>query len=298
MSLRNLHKPAAFQRPDGYTWDTAPAAYSEWTERPLAAEGDDANTVSIYGVIGEDFWTGEGFTAKRMAGALRSIGKNAVTVNINSPGGDMFEGLAIYNLLREHPAEVTVKVMGIAASAASVIGMAGDKVLMGTGAMLMIHNAWGLVVGNRHDFADAAEVFKTFDSSMAAIYAERTGIKTEDILAMLDGPSRSSDGTYMTAAEAIEKGFADDTFEPEDSAAQASATVPADLIARRRTEAALAKTGMGRKERFDTLNSLSGQRDATRPAARDAGELTAAQLAAIVAGLSSLGQTASTLIRP
>ncbi|MGV8830334.1 MAG: head maturation protease, ClpP-related [Devosia sp.] len=298
MSLSKLHKPAAFQRPDGYTWDTPPAAFSEWTERPMAAEADDQNTISIYGVIGEDFWTGEGFTAKRMAGALRSIGAKAVTVNVNSPGGDMFEGLAIYNLLREHKAEVTVKVMGIAASAASIIAMAGDKVLMGTGSMLMIHNAWGMVIGNRHDFADAADVFKTFDSSMASIYAERTDIKVDNILSMLDGPTRSSDGTYMTAAEAIEKGFADDTFEPDDSAAQASATVPADLIARRRTEAALAKAGMGRKERFDTLNSLSGPRDATRPAARDAGELTVAQQAAIVAGLTNLGQSASTFIRP
>ena len=281
MSLRKLHKPAAFQRPEGYTWDTPPAAFSEWTERPLAAEADDPNTISIYGVIGEDFWTGEGFTAKKMAGILRSIGKNAVTVNINSPGGDMFEGLAIYNLLREHSAAVTVKVMGIAASAASVIAMAGDSVMMGTGSMLMIHNAWGLVVGNRHDFADAADVFKTFDGSMAAIYADRTGKSVDDILAMLDGPTRASDGTYMTAAEAIEQGFADDTFEPEDSAAAASASLPADLIARRRTEAALAKAGMGRKERFDTINSLSAPRDASRPAARDAGDMTADILSAI-----------------
>ncbi len=281
MSLRKLHTPSALQRPEGYTWDTPPAAFSEWTERPQAAEADDPNTVSIYGVIGEDFWTGEGFTAKRMAGALRSIGKNAVTVNINSPGGDMFEGLAIYNLLREHKAEVTIKVMGIAASAASIIAMAGDTVQMGTGSMLMIHNAWGMVIGNRHDFADAKDVFETFDSSMAAIYAERTGIKAEEIMSLLDGPSRSSDGTYMTAAEAIEKGFADETFEPEDDEAQANASIPETVIARRRTEAALAKAGMGRKERFDTLNSLSGPRDATRPAARDAGELTASMLEAI-----------------
>lgn len=281
MSLRKLHKPAAFQRPEGYTWDTPPAAFTEWTERPLAAEADDPNTISIYGVIGEDFWTGEGFTAKRMAGILRSIGKHDVTVNINSPGGDMFEGLAIYNLLREHSAAVTVKVMGIAASAASVIAMAGDKVLMGTGSMLMIHNAWGLVVGNRHDFADAADVFKTFDGSMAAIYADRTGKSVDDVLAMLDGPTRASDGTYMTAAEAIDLGFADDTFEPDESAAEASASLPADLIARRRTEAALAKAGMGRKERFDTINSLSAPRDASRPAARDAGDMTADILSAI-----------------
>lgn len=281
MSLRKLHKPAAFQRPDGYTWDTPPAALIEWTERPMAAEADNPNTVSIYGVIGEDFWTGEGFTAKRMAGILRSIGKHDVTVNINSPGGDMFEGLAIYNLLREHTAAVTVKVMGIAASAASIIAMAGDKVMMGTGSMLMIHNCWGLVIGNRHDFADAADVFKAFDGSMAAIYADRTGKSVDDILAMLDGPTRASDGTYMTAAEAIDMGFADDTFEPEENAADASASLPADLIARRRTEAALAKAGMGRKDRFDTINSLSAPRDASRPAARDAGDLTADLMSAI-----------------
>jgi ATP-dependent Clp protease protease subunit len=279
MSLRKLHKPTAFQRPEGYTWDTPPAAFSEWTERPLAAEADDANTISIYGVIGEDYWTGEGFTAKRMAGALRSIGKNAVTVNINSPGGDMFEGLAIYNLLREHQAEVTVKVMGIAASAASIIAMAGDNVLMGTGSMLMIHNAWGMVIGNRHDFADAADVFKTFDSSMASIYAERTGIKVDDVLTMLDGPSRSSDGTYMTAAEAIEKGFADDTFEPEDGAAQAKS--PGQINAKIRIDAILAKQGVPRSERRKMLSEVAGTHDAAGTATHDAGELTADILSAI-----------------
>lgn len=275
MSLKNLPKPQAFERPASYTWDAPAEALSQWADKPMAAEADEPNTISIYGVIGEDFWTGEGFTAKKTAGILRSIGKKAVTVNINSPGGDMFEGLAIYNLLREHPASVTVKVMGVAASAASIIAMAGDEVLMGTGSIMMIHNAWGLVIGNRHDFADAAEVFKTFDGSMASIYAARTGMSDKDIMAMLDGPSRSSDGTYMTAAEAIDKGFADGEFEGADEPTQARASVPADVLARRRAEAALAKQGIGRKERADILNSLSGPRDATRPAARDAGDLAA-----------------------
>lgn len=275
MSLKNLPKPQAFERPTSYSWDAPADAMSKWADRPAAAEADEPNTISIYDVIGEDFWTGEGFTAKKAAGILRSIGKKPVTVSINSPGGDMFEGLAIYNLLREHPAEVKVKVMGVAASAASVIAMAGDEVLMGTGTIMMVHNAWGLVVGNRHDFADAANVFETFDASMAAIYAARTGMADKDIMALLDGPSRSSDGTYMTAAEAIEKGFADGEFEDVDEAVQARASIPADVLARRRAEAALAKQGVGRKERADILNSLSGQRDATRPAARDAGDLTA-----------------------
>lgn len=275
MSLRNLPAVKAFQRPESYNWDAPAEALAQWADKPLAAEADDANTISIYGVIGEDFWTGEGFTAKKAAAILRGIGKKSVNVNINSPGGDMFEGLAIYNLLREHPAEVTIKVMGVAASAASIIAMAGDNVSMGTGSIMMIHNAWGLVIGNRHDFADAANVFETFDISMASIYAARTGMKEDDILAMLDGPSRNSDGTYMTAAEAIDKGFADGEFEGSDEPAQAKASVPADVMARRRAEAALAKQGVGRKERADILNSISGQRDATRPAARDAGKLAA-----------------------
>jgi len=285
MSLKKLPAPKAFNRPEGYTWDAPSTALDQWAERPMAAEADEPNTVSIYGVIGEDFW-GEGFTSKRMAAALRSVGKNAVTVNVNSPGGDMFEGLAIYNLLREHPAKVTVKVMGVAASAASVIAMAGDEVLMGTGSIMMIHNAWGLVIGNRHDFADAASVFETFDGSMASIYAARTGKDDEEILAMLDGPSRASDGTYMTAAQAIEMGFADGEFEAGETGAQARASAPDDVIARRRMEAALAKQGMARKDRADLINSLSGQRDATGPAARDAGKLSA-ELAQLFTAMKS-----------
>lgn len=274
MSLKNLPKPQAFERPDGYAWDAPADALSQWADRPQAAEADEPNTISIYSVIGEDYWD-EGFTAKRMGAALRSIGRNPVTVNVNSPGGDMFEGLAIYNQLREHPAKVTVRVMGLAASAASIIAMAGDEVEMGTGSIMMIHNAWGLVIGNRHDFADAASVFETFDKSMASIYASRTGMKEADVLAMLDGPNRTSDGTYMTAAEAIAKGFADREFEAGGQEAQARASAPSEVLARRRMEAALAKEGMGRKDRASLINSLSGQRDATRPAARDAGELTA-----------------------
>lgn len=272
MSLRKLPSPQALERPASYSWDAPPGALTAWSEKPLAAEADDPNTISIYSIIGQDPWTGEGFTAKRMAAALRGIGKNAVTVNINSPGGDMFEGLAIYNLLREHPAKVTVKVMGVAASAASVIAMAGDDVLMGTGSVLMIHNAWGLVIGNRHDFADAADVFSTYDKSMAAIYAARTGMSEDEILAMLDGPSRSSDGTYMTAAEAIEKGFADGEFE---GTQQAQAIEAAQPRAGSMVDAILAQHGVPRVERRRLLREIAGTQDAAGAATQDAGALTA-----------------------
>src|SRR5690606_4149771 len=102
-------------------------AHARWDSGIKAAE-EKERTSSIHDVIGQDFWTGEGVTARRIAGALRALGKGPVTVNINSPGGDLFEGLAIYNLLREHNGEVTVKVLGLAASAASVVAMAGDTV--------------------------------------------------------------------------------------------------------------------------------------------------------------------------
>lgn len=276
MSLRNLPKPKAFERPARYSWDAAAEALTHWAERPLAADDGDATTISIFDVIGEDPWTGEGFTAKKLGAILRKMGAQPVTVRINSPGGDMFEGLTIYNLLRDYPAEVTVKVLGVAASAASLIAMAGDQILMGQGAIMMIHNAWGLVIGNRHDFADAAKVFETFDQSMAEIYASRTGLPVDEIFKLLDGPDRASDGTYMAAQEAIDKGFADGVLDGEEPAGRARNAIPADVIARRRLEAALARQGMGRKERFELINSLSGPRDATRPAARDAGDLNAA----------------------
>lgn len=275
MSLKKLPKPQAFERPAGYTWDAPSEAMGQWAEKPLAAEADDPNTISIYGVIGEDMW-GDGFTARRMAGGLRAVGQNAVTVNVNSPGGDMFEGLAIYNLLREHPYKVTVKVMGVAASAASVIAMAGDEVLMGTGSVMMIHNAWGLVIGNRHDFADAASVFETFDASMASIYAARTGLTEEEIMALLDGPARASDGTYMTAAQAIEQGFADGEFDEEKYDDKRRATMPANVVALRRLDAALAQQGMPRTERRALLaDAKGGTHDAALTVTHDADALTA-----------------------
>ena len=134
-------------------------------------------------------------------------------------------------------------------------------------------------VWKRFDRLSKAGVFETFDASMAAIYAARTGLGEADVMAMLDGPNRASDGTYMTAAEAVEKGFADAIFDGA-APASAQAAVPSEVLARRRMEAALARQGVGRRERADMINALVGQRDATRPAARDAGDL--------VAGLSRL----------
>src|SRR5690606_26247503 len=124
-----------------------------------------------------------------VAAALRAMGAGPVTVNVNSPGGDMFEGLAIYNLLREHEGEVTVKVLGLAASAASIIAMAGDTVQIARAGFLMIHNCWVVAQGNRHDLREYAEMMEPFDAAMADIYSARTGLDATEVQKQLDAES-------------------------------------------------------------------------------------------------------------
>lgn len=272
MSIRKLPQATAPARPKNFQWDAPSDVLAAWAERPQAAESDNPNTISIYDVIGEDWWTGGGFTAKRMAAALRSIGKNEVTVNINSPGGDMFEGIAIYNLLREHPAKVTVNVMGLAASAASIIAMAGDEIRMGLGSFMMIHNAWGVVVGNRHDLSAASTLFDSFDSALADIYEARTGAKRAEIVQMMDAE------TFMSPTQAVDAGFADAVDNGLSAEPAPANSNNKALMARRQTEAALARAGFSRSDRTQMLAALGGQRDATPPhAARDAGELAGLQ---------------------
>lgn len=279
MTLRRLPAARAPERRAGLDWDAPSSALEKWAERPLAAEADETATISIYDAIGEDWLTGEGVTAKRIAGALRAIGTQPVTVAINSPGGDMFEGLAIYNLLREHPAEVTVKVMGLAASAASIIAMAGDRIEMGLGTFLMIHNAWGVVVGNRNDFRAAVDMFDEFDGAMADIYVARTGHDRAEVAAMMDAER------WLRADEAIAKGFADATFEGPDENTPPAAR--AELSARRRIDAALAKSGMPRSERRRLARDAAGTPSAAGTATPGAGLLdlgAAARLLATIKG--------------
>lgn len=264
MTIRTLPEPRALHRPANYQWDAPSDAMARWSENPMAAEADDASTISIYDVIGADVWTGAGFTAKRAAAALRSIGAKDVTVRINSPGGDMFEGLAIYNLLREHPAKVTVEVVGIAASAASVIAMAADDIRMGLGAFIMVHNAWGAVIGNRHDFRGAADIFDGFDAAMADIYEARTGMKRAEIAALMDAE------TYMGAKDAVAKGFADHVSDSSHDASARAEILPG-VAAKRRLDAILAQQGVPRSERRRLLREATGTRDAADDATHDAG---------------------------
>lgn len=269
MSLRKLPEARTFPRPQNYQWDTPSGVLTKWAEHPLAATpgADGDTTISMFDIIGEDGWTG-GVTANRISAALRSIGNKDITVRINSPGGDMFEGIAIYNLLRAHPARVTVEVLGWAASAASIIAMAGDDIRMGLGSFMMVHNAWGVVIGNRHDMREAANLFDQFDAAIADIYAARTGMKRTDIEQLMDAE------TFMSPAQAVEYGFADaieDADRVSGSAASASATVPSQILAKRRIDAALAQQGISRTERRKMFNQIAGTHDAADTATHDAG---------------------------
>ena len=270
MSLRQLPEAKTFARPQNLQWDAPSDVLARWAETPLAAaEGED--TITILDVIGEDWWTGGGFTAKRMSAALRSIGDKPVKVQINSPGGDLFEGISIYNMLRAHKAKVTVEILGWAASAASIIAMAGDEIVMGLGTFMMVHNAWGAVVGNRHDFREAADLFEGFDTAIADIYEARTNASRKDIEKLMDAE------TFMGPSEAVKHGFADRVDESVGGEkADAKDSIDPAVMARRRTEAALARAGFTRAQRGDMLAEIShlpAARDAGRNATRDAGAI-------------------------
>ncbi len=122
---------------------------------------------------------------------------------INSPGGDVFEGLTIYNVLRDHPAPVHVYVQGLAASIAGIIAMAGDHIQMGMGSMLMVHRAWTMAAGNVNDMRDTARLLDKIDSSLAGVLAGRSGNDAKRVEKWMD------DETWFTAEEAVANGFAD-----------------------------------------------------------------------------------------
>lgn len=161
------------------------------------AATDTEATLSIYDEIG--FW---GVQAKDFVDQLRAVKAKVLNVEINSPGGDVFAGLAIYNALRASGKEIVVKVMGVAASAASLIAMAGDKRVMPKNSFMMIHNPWSFAVGNADELRETANTLDKIGGSLLATYAARTGLPEDELTAML------ATDTWLTADEAKEKGFA------------------------------------------------------------------------------------------
>ncbi|UGY13747.1 Clp protease ClpP [Bradyrhizobium septentrionale] len=161
--------------------------------------------ILIYGEIGASWWDDDTVSAKQFDADLKALGDiTQLNLRINSPGGDAFDGIAIHNTLKNHPATVTATVDGIAASAASVVLMAADKIVMPANAFLLIHGASGFSMGNADDMRALADDLDRLDTSITATYAARSGQKEAKIAAIM------KEDRLMDAAEAIELGLADE----------------------------------------------------------------------------------------
>ncbi|WP_294348470.1 head maturation protease, ClpP-related [Prosthecochloris sp.] len=157
--------------------------------------------IKIHGEIG-GWW--DGISAKEVMAKLAGCPEGEeINVSVHSTGGDMMDGLAIYNALKMHDSKVVVTIAGLAASSASIIAMAGDEIKIPENAFLMIHNPWGFVSGESKDFEDAASLFRQFEATCAKVYAGRSGKDVEEIQTMLD------ESTWLDGAQAVEMGFAD-----------------------------------------------------------------------------------------
>lgn len=168
----------------------------------------------LYGPISDSSWYKDDVTPAHFQKDLANLGDlDVLDVYINSPGGDVFAGIAIYSILKRHPAAVNVHVDGIAASAASIVAMAGDKIVVPKAATLMIHNAWGIGMGNKKDLRGLADELERLDGQLADIYAGRTGKDREQVAAWMEAER------WMSGEEAFADGFADEVEENKQIAA-------------------------------------------------------------------------------
>lgn len=168
-----------------------------------------AAEIAIYDEIG-----GWGITAREFSDELKAYGElSLISLHIHSPGGDVFEGMAIYNLLLNHPARVEVTIDGLAASMGSVIAMAGDTITMPENAMMMVHRPWGIQGGDADEMRRYAELLDKVESNLVSAYTKKTGLSDDEVREMLAAE------TWFTGPEAVEHGFADQLAEPLTAAA-------------------------------------------------------------------------------
>ena len=199
----------------------AAAMAAAYWNKPLANRGwyridasADTAEILIYDVVGWPFIEAEQFVRD-----LARIDADEITVRINSPGGDVFDGMAIYNALKVHKARIVASVDSLAASMASVIALAGDEVRAHRNAMYMVHEPYMLTMGNQHELrADADDLAKITDN-MVDIYAGKSGKDAEAVRELL--LANNTGGTFLKAAEALDFGFVDTVI--DDPAAQAQA---------------------------------------------------------------------------
>ncbi|WP_010271366.1 head maturation protease, ClpP-related [Paenibacillus senegalensis] len=162
-------------------------------------EADDTTEITIYGLIGD--WWGESVSASDIDNVIKDA-KGDLLINLNSPGGDAFDGIAIYNRLKKHKGKVTIHVDGWACSAASVIAMAADELIMGLGSMCMIHEASNIVWGTKTQMRKEADVLDELEEGIIDIYMTKAKVSREDIRVAVDAE------TWYSAQKAVDIGFA------------------------------------------------------------------------------------------
>lgn len=181
---------------------SGPVTQKNWFR--MQAKEDQTADIYIYDEIG-----GWGISARRFTEDLLSLGNlSHINLHIHSPGGEVFDGIAIYNQLKNHSATITVYIDGLAASMASVIAMVGDTVIMPKNAMMMIHKPWGVSWGDANDMREYADLLDKLENVLIPAYVAKTGKTTEEITAMLEQE------TWLDGDECVEHGFADKVIEP------------------------------------------------------------------------------------
>lgn len=203
--------PVLGQRPEWLTRAHQQAAsYCARTGRTRGTSWEAAageGHLYVYDSIGVDWWTGGGVTAAKVVeqvDAIKATGARTLNIHVNSPGGDIFEGKTIMAAIQAFPGEKVVRVEGLAASAASLIAMAGDRIITSPAATWMIHEVRGGAWGTAADMLAVAEVLKLENATFANVYAKRTGQPLADVVAMMTAE------TWMNAETAKKLGFTDE----------------------------------------------------------------------------------------
>lgn len=197
-------------------WNWTVTNNDEKTERIL----------TLSGVIAEESWFDDEVTPKIFRDELMS-GEGDITVWINSPGGDCIAAAQIYNMLLEYKGNVTIKIDGIAASAASVVAMAGNKVIMSPVSMLMIHNPMTMAAGDTTEMKKAISMLTEVKESIINAYELKTGISRDKIAKLMDAE------TWMDANKAVELGFADEILSRESSVKQSAMMYSENVVSRK-----------------------------------------------------------------
>jgi ATP-dependent Clp protease, protease subunit len=226
----------------------------------IEAQTDDDMEIILYDVIGWPY--NDAFDLVR---SLSDYKGEKITVRVNSPGGDVFDGLAIFNALREHPAKVTTRIEGLAASMASAIALAGDEVQAHKNSMYMIHDPWVLAIGNQYDLRETADILQKIGGNLLDIYYDKSTIGKRELKAMM------KEETWFTAGEAKERKLIDTVLDVGAAKAKFDlsmfAAVPDELeyeergATERERERALRDVGLSLKE---AKAFLAGRREGTQ----------------------------------